>query len=91
MGNFIKLSCHILSAEVQANCRLEIKMSSEIKLIERTEAYYCLIQRGVISMRTNFKMLPKTNHMSETKCLTVFFGQLMALSCIIACSNPRVS
>ena len=63
-------------------------MSPEINLSERTNVYFVLIQMEISSICTNFKMLPKTNHILETKCMAVFHGQLMALQ--IASLNPRI-
>ena len=47
-------------------------MSSEIKLLAGTKVFYCFNSKGDNFKVNQFKMLPKTNYTSETKCLAVF-------------------
>ena len=47
-------------------------MASEIKLSTGTKVYYCFNSKGDNFKVNQHKMLPKTNHTSETKCLAVF-------------------
>ena len=47
-------------------------IKSEIKPLAWTKVYYYCFNSKGDNFKVNFKMLPKTKYMSETKCLAVF-------------------
>ena len=55
------------------------KMLLELKLLEGANIYFCFNLKGDYFNVKQLKDAAKTNQMSKTKCLALFYGQSMVL------------